>query len=66
MISWYDFLQTIAALPSVPIPWPAVAALIMTLIINTAALFYWGGGVRQVLKEHERRIGKLEDIPRGA
>jgi len=38
----------------------AAVALIVTLLVQTGALFYWGGGVRQMLRDHERRITKLE------
>ncbi|HEY6177380.1 MAG TPA: hypothetical protein VIX73_23145 [Kofleriaceae bacterium] len=38
----------------------AAVAAVVTLVVNTGALFYWGGGVRQILREHERRITKLE------
>lgn len=39
----------------------ALVALVVTLVVHTGALFYWGGGVRQMLKEHERRITRLEE-----
>jgi hypothetical protein len=35
-------------------------ALLLALLAHTGALFYWGGGVRQMLRDHERRLGKLE------
>ncbi len=37
-----------------------LAAIIVTLVVHTGALFYWGGSVRQMLRDHERRIGNLE------
>jgi hypothetical protein len=37
-------------------------ALMVMLVLNTGALFYWGGAVRQMLKDHERRITRLEDV----
>lgn len=39
-----------------------LGALIVTLLAHTAALFYWGGGVRQILRDHERRIGVVEKV----
>lgn len=39
-----------------------LAALIVTLLAHTAALFYWGGGVRQILRDHERRIVVVEKV----
>jgi hypothetical protein len=30
------------------------------VLAQTAALFYWGGGVRQMLRDHERRLASLE------
>lgn len=39
---------------------PAVYALFVALVVHTGALFYWGGSVRQMLREHERRLGLLE------
>lgn len=35
-------------------------ALIVTLTLHTGALFYWGGGIRQMLKDHDGRIRRLE------
>jgi len=43
---------------------PAIVGLIglgATLMLHTGALFYWGGSVRQMLREHERRITRLEE-----
>lgn len=34
---------------------------VLLLLIQTGGLFYWGGGIRQILKDHERRIGEGED-----
>lgn len=39
----------------------AVAVGIATLLTHTGALFYWGGSVRQLLRDHERRITRLEE-----
>jgi hypothetical protein len=39
----------------------AVAVGIATLIVHTGALFYWGGAVRQMLRDHDRRITNLEE-----
>lgn len=39
----------------------AAAAVIVTVLSQTAALFYWGGGIRQMLRDHERRIARLEE-----
>jgi hypothetical protein len=36
------------------------AMWLLAIIVQTGALFYWGGSVRQMLKDHERRISKLE------
>jgi hypothetical protein len=33
----------------------------MGLVVQTGALFYWAGTVRQMLRDHERRITLLED-----
>ena len=41
--------------------WLAMLALGVTLVVHTSALFYWGGSVRQMLRDHERRIGRLEE-----
>lgn len=38
----------------------ALASVGLTLLVHTAALFYWGGAVRQIIREHERRIAALE------
>ena len=38
----------------------AVVGLVVALIIHTGALFYWGGSVRQMLSDHDRRIMDLE------
>lgn len=36
------------------------AALMLTLLVHTGALFYWGGTVAQMLKDHNRRLEALE------
>lgn len=35
-------------------------ALELFVLAQTGALFYWGGSVRQMLKDHDRRIEVLE------
>ena len=45
---------------AVSVPWTAVAAILLALIVNTGAVFYWGGKTSQMLKDHERRLGALE------
>lgn len=40
--------------------WIGLAVVVVTLLVHTGALFYWGGGVRQILRDHERRISKTE------
>ena len=54
----------------IAVPWLAIVALIITLLSHTAALFYWGGKIAQMLRDHERRledqdrrISVLEKIP---
>lgn len=31
-----------------------------TFLLHTSALFYWGGRVTQMLRDHERRISRME------
>lgn len=38
----------------------AMAALVVTLVLHTSALFYWGGRVSQMLRDHDRRLTTLE------
>ncbi len=38
----------------------ALVAVGSLILAQTGALFYWGGGVRQMLRDHERRISHLE------
>jgi len=38
----------------------AVVVGVMALVAQTGAFFYWGGQVRQMLREHERRISDSE------
>lgn len=33
---------------------------IVALVAQTGALFYWGGALRQTVRDHERRIGVVE------
>lgn len=33
----------------------------VALIVQAVALIFWGGRIYQMLKEHERRITKLEE-----
>lgn len=35
----------------------SLIGIAITLVIHTGAFFYWGGQVRQLLREHDRRIG---------
>lgn len=37
-----------------------VVTLIVVLLIQTASMFYWAGEIRQMVTDHERRIGMLE------
>ena len=61
-LDWWTLVQAVAMRDAVPVPWPAVAALIMTLVINTAALFFWGGKTAQMLRDHDRRLQMLEGV----
>jgi hypothetical protein len=36
------------------------AAALVAVIGQTGALFYWGGALHQMLKDHERRLSRLE------
>ena len=36
-------------------------AIVLGLVVQTGALSYWAGQVRQILKDHERRIESLEE-----
>jgi hypothetical protein len=38
----------------------AVVGVLLGLLAQTGALFYWGGGVRQLLRDHERRLNALD------
>lgn len=38
----------------------ALIALVLTLMVHTGALLFWGGKVTQMMKDHERRIVRLE------
>lgn len=38
-----------------------LAVGVATLLAHTGALFYWGGSVRQLLRDHDRRITRLEE-----
>ena len=38
-----------------------VLGLALAVLMQTAALFYWGGAVRQMLRDHERRLTHLEE-----
>ena len=51
-----------ATVTAVSVPWTAVAAILLALIVNTGAVFYWGGKTAQMLKDHERRLGNLEGV----
>jgi hypothetical protein len=39
--------------------------IVLAILAQTAGLFYWAGQVRQMLKDHSRRIGELEELHRG-
>lgn len=34
--------------------------LLLGMMIQTAALFFWGGQVHQMLRDHDRRLTRLE------
>jgi hypothetical protein len=34
--------------------------ILLGVVGQTAALFYWGGKVTRTLEDHDRRLGKLE------
>ena len=34
---------------------------LVALVCQTGALFYWGGEVRQMLRDHDRRLTSLEE-----
>lgn len=38
----------------------AVAGFVLTLMVHTGALLFWGGKISQMLRDHERRIVRLE------
>lgn len=42
------------------------AGVILALFLQAAAVFYWGGQVKQTLSDHDRRIERLEDRRRFA
>lgn len=44
-----------------PGEWIALGALCGTLLWHSMMLFRWSGRLEQVLKDHERRITKLEE-----
>jgi hypothetical protein len=37
-----------------------LASVVVGLVAQTGALFYWGGSVRQMLRDHERRLNQLD------
>ena len=37
-----------------------LVSLIVMLVIQTGALFYWGGKITQTVRDHERRLSWLE------
>jgi len=39
---------------------PALA-FVLTGLVNAGAFFFWGGKITQMLRDHERRIARLED-----
>ena len=38
----------------------AVVAFIVALLVQTTMLGYWGGSLTTLVKEHERRLNKIE------
>lgn len=36
-------------------------ALVAALLIQTGALFYWGGTISRAVKEHDRRLDRHEE-----
>jgi hypothetical protein len=32
----------------------------VALLVQAGAVIFWGGKIQQMLKDHERRIGKME------
>lgn len=39
---------------------PSITALVIALLLNSGGMFYWGGAVRTMLREQDRRILNLE------
>ena len=39
-----------------------LAAILFTLVLNVAAVAYWGGRTYQLLKDHDGRLKVLESI----
>ena len=38
----------------------ALGGFIAMLVIHTSALFYWGGSITRAVKDHDRRLSRLE------
>ena len=39
----------------------AFVGFMVMLIAQTGAMFYWGGNIARAIKDHDRRLNKLED-----
>ena len=39
----------------------AVVGFMLMLMAQTGAMFYWGGNIARAIKDHDRRLNKLED-----
>lgn len=42
-----------------------IAGLGLLTLVNTAAVAYWGGGIKRGLEDLCRRVGRLEDWRNG-
>lgn len=40
----------------------AMIGLLLAVLAQTGALFYWGGKIQRMVTEHERRITRIEGI----
>ncbi len=40
----------------------ALVSFIIMLVVQTGAMFYWGGTMSRAVKDHERRIDTLEGL----
>ncbi|KKK66581.1 hypothetical protein LCGC14_2962650 [marine sediment metagenome] len=39
-----------------------LVVFVVSVVAQTGMMFYWGGNVSRALKEHERRLNKLEEV----